>query len=200
VRPPPGVVTRTVHKGVEPKANTRLIFTGPCAYSYENRLVLDALREVLDIRLREVLREDKSGTYGVGVSASCSNIPYARSRIDISFGSAPERVDELTAAVFAVIDSLQAGVVSDSNLTKVKEIALRGHETALKQNESWLGAMVDADEDGRDQRDFLRIPEIVKRITREQIRDAARYYLHRDRYARFTLVPEDRAAADPVKP
>ncbi len=200
IRPPTGVVTRTVYKGVEPKANTRLIFTGPCVYSYENRLILDALREVLDIRLREVLREDKGGTYGVGISASCSAIPYTRSRVDISFGSAPERVDELTAAAFAVIDSLQAGSVSDSNLTKVKQIALRAHETALKQNESWLGSMVDADEDGRDQRDFLRLPDIIKSITREQLRDAARAYLRKTQYARFTLLPEEKPAAPSVKP
>ena len=191
VRPPPGVVTRTVRKGMEPKASTRLIFSSPCAYSYEHRTVLDALRELLDIRLREVLREDKGGTYGVSVSASCNHIPYERASVQISFGSAPERTDELTAAVFSVIDSIKAGVVSDSNLTKIRELALREHETALKQNEAWLSAMADADEDGRDQRDFLRTPQMVKSVTRTQLRDAARSYLRREQYARFTLLPEE---------
>jgi zinc protease len=200
VRPPTGTVTRTVHKGVEPKASTRLVFTGPCDYSFENREILSGLRELLDIRLREVLREDKSGTYGVSVSASCSNIPYTRSRLDIAFGSAPERVDELTASVFAVIDSIKAGAVSDSNMTKIREMIIRGHETALKQNESWLSAMADADEDDRDQRDFLRVPEIAKALTREKLRDAARYYFNTGRVARFTLLPESTPKAETRKP
>ena len=200
IRPPPGSVTRTVRKGVEPKANTRLVFTGPCDYSFENREILGGLSELLDIRLREVLREDKGGTYGVNVSASCNNIPYSRARIDIAFGSAPERVDELTAAVFAVIDSVKAGAVSDSNLTKIREIIIRGHETSLKQNESWLAAMADADEDHRDQRDFLRVPEIAKGLTREKLRDAARYYLNTGQVARFTLLPEDKPKPDSAKP
>jgi len=48
----------------------------------------------------------------------------------------------------------------------------------------------DADEDGRDQRDFMRKPALVSALTREQLRDAARLYLRKDQYARFTLLPE----------
>jgi zinc protease len=199
-RPPAGTLSRTVRKGIEPKATTRLIFTGPCDYSFENREILGALSELLDIRLREVLREDKGGTYGVGVSASCNSIPYTRARVDISFGSAPERVDELTAAVYSVIDSIKAGAVSDSNLTKVREIIIRAHETSLKQNEAWLSAMADADEDHRDQRDFLRVPEIAQKLTMEKLRDAARYYLNAGQVARFTLLPEDTPKPEPSKP
>ena len=190
IRPPTGVVERTVRKGVEAKAQTQLKFTGACAYSYENRAVMDALGALLDIRLREALREDKGGTYGVSVGGNCSNIPYEHYEFDISFGSAPERVNELVAVVFAEIDSIKAGVVSDSNLTKLKEIPIRSHETNLRQNAAWLSAMQDADEDGRDQRDFLRLPEIVSAITKEKLRDAARLYLRKDQYARFTLLPE----------
>ncbi len=194
VRPPSGLVAKTVRKGVEPKASTRLIFTGPCRYSFEERVVLSALEELLTIRLREVLREDKGGTYGVSAGVSCSHIPYERSRVDISFGSAPERVDELVAAALAVLDSVKAGAISDSNLVKVREIMRREHESALKQNESWLGTMADADEDGRDAADWLRVPALAAALTREQLRDAARMVIDPARMARFTLLPEASAS------
>ncbi|MBM4193052.1 MAG: insulinase family protein, partial [Gemmatimonadetes bacterium] len=190
IRIPQGVTERTVRRGIEPKAQTQLVFHGACSYSYENRIVLDALRDLLDIRLREVLREDRSGTYGVGVSSICSNIPYQRYRITVSFGSAPERRDELLAAMWGVIDSVKAGAIADSNMVKIREIAVRGHETALKENGAWMGAMQDADEDGRDQRDWLRSPAMTARVTKEQIRDAARQYLRRESMAVFTLLPE----------
>ncbi len=190
IRPPTGVVERTVRRGVEAKAQTQLIFTGTCEYGYENRVVMGALRDLLDIRLREALREDKGGTYGVNVGASCRSIPTQRYEVTVSFGSAPERTDELVKEVFAVIDSLKAGLVSDSNLVKIKEMPIRAHETSLKQNGAWIAAMADADEDGRDQRDFLRLPELVNAVTKDKLRDAARLYLRRDQYARFTLLPE----------
>ena len=60
--------------------------------------------------------------------------------------------------------------------------------------------MADADEDGRDQRDFLRTPEIVRRLTKDQLRDAARTYLGKDQFARFTLLPETAPPTIPVKP
>ena len=167
----------------------QIVFTGPCEYSIANRAVMSALRQLLDIRLREVLREDKSGTYGAGVGASCSHIPYPHYQVTVSFGSAPERTDELSKAVFGVIDSIKAGAVSDSNMTKIRELAIREHETAVKQNDRWLNAMMDADEDGRDQRDFLHIADYALKVTKDQIRDAARTYLRMDHYAHFTLLP-----------
>ena len=200
IRPPTGVVSKTVRAGIEPKAQTMIVFSGPCEYSIENRTVMSAMRELLNIRLREVLREDKSGTYGAGVGANCSHIPYSNYRVTVSFGSAPERTEELTKEVFSVIENIKKGEVSDSNMTKIRELTIRGHETALKQNNRWLDAMMDADEDGRDQRDFLRSPERMLKVTKEQIRDAARLYLNRDRYARFTLLPAEGAKAVESKP
>lgn len=200
IRPPSGVVQKTVRKGVEPKAETTLMFTGPCTYSFDNREAMDALSELLNIRLREVLREEKGGTYGASAGGSCSNIPYEHYSFSVEFGSSPERVDELVTAVFKVFDEIKAGIVSDSNLTKIKEIQLRGHETGLKQNGTWLNAMTDADEDHRDQRDFLRTPQLVKGLTREMIRDAAKLYLRPEQYARFTLLPEAAPKPQPVKP
>jgi zinc protease len=196
IRPPTGVVERTVHAGIEPKAQSVLTFTGPCEYSMENRAVMGALRQLHDIRLREVLREDKSGTYGASVGGGCSHIPYPHYQMTVSFGSAPERTDELTKAVFSVIDSIKAGAVSDSNMTKIRELAVREHETAVKQNNSWLNAMMDADEDGRDPRDFLHVADLTLKVTKDQIRDAARTYLRMDQYAHFTLLP----ANQPSKP
>jgi len=200
IRPPTGVVSKTVRAGIEPKAQTMIVFSGPCEYSIENRTVMSAMRELLNIRLREVLREDKGGTYGAGVGANCSHIPYANYRVTVSFGSAPERTEELTKEVFSVIESIKKGEVSDSNMTKIRELTIRGHETALKQNNRWLDAMMDADEDGRDQRDFLRSPERMLKVTKEQIRDAARLYLDTNRYARFTLLPVEGAKAVESKP
>ena len=54
------------------------------------------------------------------------HIPYEHYSLSVEFGSAPDRVDELVAAVFKVFDEIKAGTVSDSNLTKIQEIQLRG--------------------------------------------------------------------------
>ncbi|MEX1050015.1 MAG: insulinase family protein, partial [Gemmatimonadales bacterium] len=65
IRPPDGVTERVVRRGVEPRARTQIVFTGNFSQSRENRHILRSLGEALQIRLREVIREDLGGTYGV---------------------------------------------------------------------------------------------------------------------------------------
>jgi zinc protease len=197
IRPPGGVVTRVVRKGTAPKADTRIFFHGPFDYSWERRLELDALEQLLDMRLRDALREDKGGTYGVAVGASASWIPYKRYSVSLSFGSSPDRVDELTTAAFAVIDSVKRAGPTADELAKIRETMLRTHETGLRENGAWLRWMSDHDEDGRDQHATVEYPALVQKLTAEQLRDAARRYLDLAQYARFTLLPEGAPPATP---
>jgi len=190
IRPPAGVVTRVVRKGTDPKADTRIKFYGPFAYSYANRVEFDALLAVLEMRLRDVLREDKSGTYGVSVNGWGFSIPYQRYSLSLDFESAPERVDELVGVAFAVLDSLKRLGPTAEELQKVKERFVRAHETALRQNGSWLDWMRDHDEDGRDLHVIQRYPAMVQALTAAQLKAAAQRYLNTKQYARFTLLPE----------
>lgn len=190
VRPPKGITERTVRKGTEQKAQTMLQFYGDFSYSWENRFALNALRELLDIRLREAIREEKGGTYGVGVNATGNSIPYSRYSVVINFGSAPDRVEELTARMWSVLDSVATYGASASDIAKIKEIFLRAHETNLKQNGAWLNWMRDHDEDGRDQRATLQYPALINSLTNEQLKAAARLYINKKQYARFTLLPQ----------
>ena len=66
--PPPHVVERTFRKGVDPKARTSIVFTGPFEWSNRQSYALSCLAEAMNIRLRKVIREEKGGTYGVSVN------------------------------------------------------------------------------------------------------------------------------------
>ena len=81
-RPQRGVIDKAVYRGIEPKSRSQKIFTGPFEYDgWKNNLELRAMTSVLQIKLREVLREDLGGTYGVWVSSSGSQHPDEEYRI-----------------------------------------------------------------------------------------------------------------------
>jgi zinc protease len=193
IHPPPGVVERTVRKGIEPKSQTALVFTGPGHATREERFTLDALGNILEIRLREELREELGGTYSVNVNASASRIPREQYNVYIGFGSAPERADTLVRAVFAQIDTLQAVGPRPADLVKAKETSIRSRETNLRQNAWWLQLLVGSRRDGDDPATRLDLTAELARLTPESIRDAARTYLDRSRYVRVTLLPEAKA-------
>ncbi|HUF30633.1 MAG TPA: insulinase family protein [Gemmatimonadaceae bacterium] len=198
IRPPQGVVEKTVRRGVEQKSRTVLSFTGPATYSAENRVAMSALDAVLDIELRDRLREALGGTYGVSVSASVSRVPWERYDFTISFDSDPARVEELTRAVFDQIDSVRTRGASDDILARVHEIARRDHETRLRQNGFWLGQLGARQRDGEPLESILTIPDRIAAVGSSTIREAAQRYLRSDNYARFTLLPEEDATASPT--
>jgi zinc protease len=191
VTPPKGVVERTVRKGTEPKANTIMVFTGPCVYKPENRFALRALNVLLQMRLNETLREKLGGTYSPNVGGGCSNTPRQEYQIQISFGSSPENVEPLTKATFALIDSLQKNPPSQADVDKVKEQILRAREVETKQNSYWLGNIMARDEAGEDL-GGLGAPydEMVKKLTAADLQAAAKLYFNTKNYARFVLLPE----------
>ncbi|SVE15987.1 uncharacterized protein METZ01_LOCUS468841, partial [marine metagenome] len=107
IKPPQNVVEKHVKKGLEQKSLSNIIFTGPFEWSGKNRYHLKSMVQALRIKLREVMREDLSGTYFVSVRGNTTHFPKERYRIDISFGGDPGRIEELTEAALQQIDSIK---------------------------------------------------------------------------------------------
>jgi zinc protease len=188
---PGGVVTRTVRRGTEPKAQTQLIFSGAFEWTIPNRRAVSALEEVLRIRLRDVLREALSGTYGVEVESATSRDPRVTYQMAIGFGSAPDRAEALTKAVFAQIDSLQRTGPTAAEVEKVREIQRRTLETGLRENGFWLSALAFAEEYGEDPRGIANRLAEVGAMTPAIVQDAARRYLDVRNYVQVRLLPQD---------
>jgi len=190
IRPPTGVIERQVVRGLEPRSQTQLVFSGAFPYSREERFVIRSLADVLDLRLRERLREDLGGTYGASVSASPTKVPREEYSISVGFGSAPDRVDELVAAVWAEIDALQRTGATDDELVKLRESTVRTRETSLRENGFWLGQLSGYEQTGEDFRGILVTADLLPLLTAERLKQAAVRYLDRSNHVRVTLVPE----------
>lgn len=189
-RPPTGVVEKVVRRGVEPKSMTDIVFTGPFEFTLANRLALSLMTDVLDLRLRDVLREDLGGTYGVSISSGAARDPVPQYSVRISFGADPQRLEALSKTVFEQIANFQREGPTADELARVKETQRREWETNLKRNAYWAGQIVARDRAGEPIADVLSFPQRLERATAEQLRDAARSYLRTDHYVRVSLYPE----------
>ena len=191
VRPPTGVVERVVRKGVEPKANTLIEFTGACQYTPETRFAIRAMMEVVQIRLDETLREQLGGAYSPSSGGSCGRTPRQEYSINIQFNSAPDNVEKLTKSVFAIIDSLKTTGPKASDVAKVKEQLIRQREVEVKQNGYWAANLVGRDQAGEDVSGLLAAyDKMVSGLTAAQIQDAVKKYFNTENYARFVLLPQ----------
>jgi zinc protease len=199
VRLPKGVVERELHQGIEPKSLTQLVFTGPFAWERQRIYELHALASVLNIKLREVLREDLGGTYGVSVNASASHYPREEYHLALGFGCAPERVEELTRVVFAQLDSLKQLGPEPGQVEKVKEMQRRQREVEMRENGFWLEALESAYIHGTDPKLILQYEELVEGLNPASVQAAAKQYLNTKNYVRVSLFPEGEGAGKSEK-
>ena len=75
VERPPGLEEHVVRSGIEPRSRSAVVFAGDMEWSSQNALTLTMVGEMLQIRLRERLREALGGTYSVGAITRATRIP-----------------------------------------------------------------------------------------------------------------------------
>lgn len=186
---PPGVVVRSVRRGAEPKSSTAIVFGGPFMDNTVTRLELDALGDALQLRLRDVLRQELGGTYSVGVFSSISRYPPQRYSLQIRFGAAPARLDSLVETVFAEIAKFQHNGPTAEEVEKVQEADRRTHEANLRENGYWIGRLEADAKYGLEPGFTLSFDQRVDSLTAVTLRDAAKHYLTTDHYVRVSLYP-----------
>jgi zinc protease len=145
--------------------------------------------EVLKIKLREILREDKGATYGVSVNGGSMKYPEQMYTISISFGCAPENVNDLVKTTFTELDSLKKYKVSDVYINKVKETQKREFEVNTKENSFWLNNIQAYYFYKVDISLLMKYPERVEKFNSETVQKVAQKYFDNNNYVKVVLYP-----------
>ncbi|MFH1051798.1 MAG: insulinase family protein [bacterium] len=191
IRTPKGNIERIVKKGMEKQSSVRLVFSGDFNWNEDEKFELTALIGVLNIKMREEIREEKGGTYGVYSFARPTKYPISTYRIDIGFGTNPDRVEELVGNLTDLIKDMQKNKVDDTYIQKVKEIQKRQYELNLKENNFWLRQINDCLYNGEDLLTILNYDKRIDTISSDMVLKAAKKYFNWNNYAKFLLYPEE---------
>ena len=187
---PTGIVDNSVRKGIDPKSMVRIIFNGPLEWSHENRHIIKSLEGVMEIKLREILREDMGGTYGVWIWSSPIHYPEEKYEFNIMFGCSPDNVDTLTQALFTQIDSIQTFSIDPDYVSKVQEKQRQARAIDLQENKFWLNSISFHYYHQEDPVKILDYDKLVDGLTVDVIQSAAKEYLKTDNYVKVILYPE----------
>lgn len=189
LRFPKGLVSENLAMGIDPKSQVFMAFgdnTKSGAYDPE---LFSLLIELLDIRLREVVREDMSGSYGVNVNGNFSVAPSPYYELFISFGCEPGREDSLSEAVIATIKELQSAPVDATYVTKLQENFRREREEGLRTNSYWINRMGHIELRNLSLSRLNDTDAITAMITGEKLQELAKRYLNTKNYVRSYLEP-----------
>ena len=190
IDPPMELVDHVVRSGIEPRSISAVVFAGDAEWDRQESLTLRVAGEMLQIRLRETLREDLGGTYFVNVNADLQSLPDSEYQISIFYGSDPDRTDELLNAVIGEVEWLREGGEQEY-LDTVKELLRTPRQEQLRENGFWVNQIRAISQRGEEFAEINRFEERLDAITLDQVVAAAQRYLTPGRYIRVVLLPEE---------
>lgn len=192
---------RQMNKGVEPVAQVRMVWTVPSfEFNYQSRHNIHSLVAALRIRLREVLREDQSGTYHVSVWPALEHRPNARAQLSIAFGCDPDKVEELMASVEALIEEVRTEPLDESYAQTVRETQRRRRETDMKENSFWTYILSFYEWHDEDPGVVLEFEDYVSGVSPESLMETAAWLFDTPHRADFVLMPAEEDPQEEEKP
>ncbi|WP_184546975.1 M16 family metallopeptidase [Mucilaginibacter sp. FT3.2] len=190
IQPPAGEITKIVNKGVAEKSSVQLVFSGDYDYNDANNIQMDALEEVLNIKLIERLREQESGVYSPGVRAGYHKTPGGRYTITVYFGCAPENVDKMIASTLDEIAKIKQNGAQPTDIQKFVAEEARSTREQMKENIFWAGYLASSSQNGENPDQILQHVGNLEQVTVQSTKDAANKYLSGKNFIKLILMPE----------
>jgi zinc protease len=192
VAAPRGVIEKTVEKGIAPKTEVAVVFSGPFVYDDANRLALQVVTLLLQSRLSDAIREELGATYSITVQSQSARIPRPEYRVRIDWTCDPARTQGLVQRVMKEVEFVRQTLLGPEQVSRVRTLLGRDFEKSSEENGYLLGQIARRYDDG----DGLNVAAAVQpptqnsELTGALIQQAARRYLDPENYVRVTLMPE----------
>lgn len=180
---------KIVNKGTDPKSTVNIMFYGDTQYDPKEALAMQALGEVLSIKLVEELRENESGVYGISARGNMSKVPNGAYNFSINFPCGPDNAEKLTASALRELQKIIDNGPLAADVVKFKEAELLDYKKDIKENRYWLSNFNRSYINGTNPEDILKMEEKVNAITAKDIQDVAKKYLTKDKVVGI-LMPE----------
>jgi zinc protease len=186
---PAGVTMFDYARNSEEQSNVNICMKGDFKWDMKERLHFAMFTDILNIKLRESMREEQGGVYGVSVSGSASRYPAPRYSLDIAWGCSPENVTKLHATVFEEAKKIKDSGPADIDLKKVKETLIRERETVMQENAFWQQILLNTYRQGDKLMTLEEYKKMVNAVKASDIRKVAQKYFNEKNYVTGKLMP-----------
>jgi zinc protease len=192
VVPPAGIVEKTVEKGIAPKSEVGIVFSGPFVYDDAHLLAIRAMTLVLQSRLFDTIRQELGGTYSISTEQDTQKFPRPEYSVRIDWTSDPARTSSLVQRVFDEIRFVKNTSFSPDQVARIRAALSRDFEQNSQENGYLLNQISRRYEhgDAAGVAGALNLQDQIAALTGEAVQRAAQTYLNTDRYVKVTVVPE----------
>lgn len=172
-----------------PQTTVSYTYSGDVPYTQENRMIFGYLQGLLNYRYFESIREEKGGTYGVGVNASLNRRPTETYSLNIFFKTDPKLVDELLDIVEDEIRNIAENGPNEADMAKHKEYLMKTRPEQLKENGTWMNYLTTYYTEGED--NYTNYDKILSTIDARKIQAMAAKILKDGNRITIVMDPEE---------
>jgi zinc protease len=187
-----GHIDSTMTGGRAPKTIVEINYHGDYKNTSQLRFDYSALVGVLRIKLREAMREDKGGVYGVNVGGGLEFHPKDQFRITLTFDTDPEKADTLIKTALEVIHDLRTSGPDEATVQKIKEAQWQSRLKNEDDNSFWLGQLATRYREGWTldglKKEVYR--NLIDNLDTKSIQRAAQVFLNPTNFIQLVLKPD----------
>ena len=172
----------------QPKVGVTRIYTGPIDYTMKNRVTMNVLSQVLRSRYTISIREEKGGTYSVGVGGRVMAEYEPWYQLIVLFDTNEQMADELSQIVVKEIQTIANEGPNKEDVEKTRKYLLKEYENQIQQNGNWV--------DWLDQRDYrgvnypVEYKKAVEELTYDDLKALAAKILKDNNMTYVVMRPE----------
>ena len=189
VRAVKGVVVNDFKaKMQQPKVGLTRIYTGPIDYTMKNRVAMAVLSQVLRGRYTISIREEKGGTYSVGVGGRVFPDYEPWYQLIVLFDTNEQMADELSEIVVKEIKDIAEKGPKAEDVEKVRKYLLKEYENQIQSNDNWVDYLDSYNYRGMD---FIaEYKKSVEELTYDDLKALAAKVLADNNMAYIVMRPE----------
>ena len=122
----------------QPKVGVTRIYTGSIDYTIKNRVAMNVLSQVLRSRYTISIREEKGGTYSVGVGGRVMADYEPWYQLIVLFDTNEQMADELSQIVIDEIKKIATEGPNAEDVEKTRKYLLKEYENQIQSNYNWV--------------------------------------------------------------
>jgi len=139
-------------------------------FTLRDKFIINGIESILNVRLRNLIREDKSGVYGIGVNSQIDEFSADKNLLlTIGFSCNPKRADELIESIYREIDSLKRDGIKKEELNRFKKQFSLSYDISIKDNNFWIATLSRSLIFNRPLNIIYKIPTVVDSISKDDI-------------------------------
>jgi zinc protease len=188
----PGHIDSISRGGLAPKTLVEYTWHGTFDNTAQERYRFSSMVSALQIRLREILREQESGIYSLSFNGNVEYHPRPVYRITLGFNTEPERDEELMQKAIAAIEDFCKNGPDELLLQKIKTTQRENRQKSEQENSFWLAQLHQRYKEGiaLDGLKTEKYLELVEGLSANAIQAAAQRYFDDKNRIKLVLKPQ----------